>query len=370
MGKIEGPGNNTTKCTEPIRVLHVIGRLGSGGIEKLLVSLMENIDREQIAFDFLLSNKEKGFYDDYVRSLGANLLYVLSGNDVREKLLRRINLYKFLSSNDYTIVHLHGTQPQTYLDAFIAKIAGVNNIILHAHDTKSLTKARTMLLPVIKSIFRRCPTYYLACSQDAAEYMWPKRLSADKGSVLINGINFDLYTYSEEKRIVFRRNNHLDKKFVVGNIARFAEQKNHKFLLNVFCEVKSRIQNSELLLIGEGKMKEQISNMANQMGIGDSVIFYGTTKDIPSALMGMDVMCFPSFYEGLGIVALEAQAASLPVVVSDAVPECANISSYYHKLSLSDPIDRWASTVCSFYKTGGVPELPTIPIQVHNTTSK
>lgn len=343
---------NMNESSPTIRVLHVLGWLGSGGIEKLLVSLMENMDRETVAFDFLLFTHENAFYNDYVQELGSKLHYL----DVKQykwkltyQIAKFMSFYKFMKTGKYSIVHLHDVQPNTYIYAFLAKKAGVKSVIIHAHNTKSLTETRTRILPLFKLFFGRYPSYYLACSQEAADYMWPKHLKSDKGCILLNGIDFDTYTFSEDKRRIFREENKLDDKYVVGHIGRFAEQKNHPFLLRVFEKVKNRIPSSVLLLIGAGKDKEKIQKMASKMGIIDKVIFYGTTKDVPSALMGMDVMCFPSIYEGLGIVAIEAQAASLPIVVSDGVPESANISEYYYKLNLSEPEEKWAELICSFY---------------------
>ncbi len=336
---------------EPVRVLHVLGRLGSGGVEKLLVTLLENMNCKEVAQDYLLFDSREGFYDDYVKNLGSKIHYVESRCcpiKVLEKLDKQRNLYLFLKKHSYEIVQLHGTQPVIYFRAFLAKKAGIKNVIIHAHNTKSLTKFRTKILPVFKFLFGKYPSYYIACSQEAADYMWPKGLAKEKGCVLINGIDFDTYAFSESKRSAFREENKLNGKYVVGHIGRFAEQKNHPFLLKVFQGVQKKIPDSILLLIGEGKMKEQIREMAVHMGIDDKVIFFGTTKDIPSALMGMDVLCFPSFYEGLGIVAVEAQAASLPVVVSEGVPESANISEYFYKLQLHDPLEKWVEKVSEF----------------------
>ena len=353
---------------EPIRVLHVLGRLGSGGVEKLLVSLFENMNRDEIIFDFLLSNGEKGFYDKYVQDMGAKLICIPSGTTFSEKLHRRIESFQFFKQCEYSIIHFHGTQPATYFDACLAKCAGVKNVILHAHNTKSLTKNRTLILPAFKMLFGKYPTFYIACSQEAADYMWPKNVDPDKCSVVINGIDFSKYEFSKTKRDKFREENNLVDKFVVGHIGRFAEQKNHGFLFRVFKEVLHTIPNSVLLLVGEGPIEAEVRSMAASVGIEGRTIFFGTTKDVPSALMGMDVMCFPSHYEGLGIVAVEAQAASLPIVVSEGVPESANISSFYYKLNLKDPIEKWATAICSF-SCGGVQELPSIPTLVHNTTS-
>lgn len=333
--------------TQPIRVLHVTGKLGSGGVEKLLVSLLENINRDEITFDFLLTSDEKGFYDEYVQGLGAKLIRIPSGTGIKEKIRRRVDVFKFLKAGRYAIVHFHGTQPSTYMDAYLAKKAGIRNVIIHAHNTQSQTGVKTYILPIFKKLFGKFPTYYIACSREAADYMWPKNVSEDNSSVVINGIDFGKYEFSQEKRMKFRKENHLEDKFVVGHIGRFADQKNHRFLLKVFKGVLDQIPNSILLMIGEGPMEEEIRKMTVTEGVEDMTVFFGTTKDVPSALMGMDVMCFPSHYEGLGIVVVEAQAASLPVVVSEGVPESANISSYYHKLNLNDSLRTWVDTIIS-----------------------
>lgn len=336
---------------QPIRVLHILRKLGSGGVEKLLVSLMENMDRKTIAFDFLLTSNEKGFYDEYVQELGAKLHYLDIGQHngkFMQKVARHVGFYRFMRKGKYSIVHLHGTQPITYVNAFLAKKAGVECVILHAHATKSLTRVKTKILPIFKFLFGKYPSYYIACSQEAADYMWPNGLEKDKGCVLINGIDFGSYAFSETRRSLFRKENNLEGKYVVGHIGRFAETKNHRFLLKVFKRVQEIIPNCVLLMIGEGALKKNIQEMADAMGIRENVVFFGTTKDIPSALMGMDVFCFPSFFEGLGIVVVEAQAASLPVVVSEGVPESANISRFFNKLQLNDPLNVWAEKVAEF----------------------
>lgn len=342
---------------ETVKVLHVLGRLGSGGVEKLLVSVLENINRDEVAQDYLLFDPREGFYDDYVTGLGSKLYYVKRKQypfKMLDRFEKQRGLYQFLRKNSYDIVQLHGTQPVTYIQAYLAKKAGARNVIIHAHNTKSLTGFKTKILPVFKLLFGKYPSHFIACSREAADYMWPKGLEAGKGSILINGLDFSKYEFSQKKRDRFRTENGLNGKYVVGHIGRFADQKNHRFLFKVFKGVQEKIPNSVLLLVGEGPMERKVREMAAASGVQDKIIFYGTTRDIPAALMGMDVMCFPSIYEGLGIAAVEAQAASLPVVVSEGVPESANISSYYHKLNLSDALSSWVDTVCSFLRVGGV----------------
>ncbi len=336
-----------TKASKQIRVLHVLGKLGSGGVEKLLVSLLENIDRDIVCFDFLLASKNiKGFYDDYVTELGSKIYYMnFEEND--SKITRKRRLYSALKKYPYDIVHFHGTDPAIYLNALIARLAGVKNVIIHAHSITSWSSFRIHILPLIKSFFGWAPTYFLACSPEAAEYMWPKNTKASNSCVLLNGIDLNAYAFSQEKRKIFRKQNGLENKFVIGHIGRLSKLKNHEFLIKVFSEIAKKIPNSVLLLIGEGEEKLYIQNMVSDLKLEEKVIFYGTTKDIPSALMGMDVMCFPSLKEGVGIVAIEAQAASLPVVASDGVPDSANVSKYFYKLNLSAPVNDWADLICS-----------------------
>ena len=205
--EITGGKQNMNENTSSIRVLHVLGKLGSGGVEKLLVSIMENMDRDAVTFDFLLLTNEKGFYDKYVQQLGARLLY-LDTRQYKGKLILKaakyLNLYCFMKKTEYPIAHFHGTQPNTYVQAFLAKKAGVKNVIVHAHNTESLTKFRTKILPIFKKLFGKYPSYYIACSQEAADYMWPKNLPKERGCVVANGIDFSKYAFSESKRHVFR----------------------------------------------------------------------------------------------------------------------------------------------------------------------
>jgi glycosyltransferase involved in cell wall biosynthesis len=126
--------------------------------------------------------------------------------------------------------------------------------------------------------------------------------------------------------------------------------KNHTFLIEIAMELVKIIPNSKLLLVGEGELKEKIKEKAKKLGILDYIIFYGVTTEIPPLLMAMDLFCFPSLFEGLGIAAIEAQAASLQTVASDAIPKATCISDQIRYLSLEDSSARWAEVISRYYK--------------------
>lgn len=133
--------------------------------------------------------------------------------------------------------------------------------------------------------------------------------------------------------------------FVVGHIGRFAEQKNHKFLINVFSEVLKKKKQAILLLVGSGELKDEINTMISRLGIDQKVVVLSSRNDIPDLLNAMDVFVFPSFYEGLGIALIEAQFANLKCVTSDCVPNDVYITNNVTTLSLNDSISVWVDAI-------------------------
>ena len=124
--------------------------------------------------------------------------------------------------------------------------------------------------------------------------------------------------------------------YVIGHIGRFAEQKNHCFLIDIFCEVSKACPEARLLLLGEGTLQEEIRQRVSQYGLDDKVIFAGVKERTERYYCAMDVFVLPSLFEGLGIVNLEAQASGLSCVVSDQVPREVDVSGRMEFLPLGD----------------------------------
>ena len=157
-----------------------------------------------------------------------------------------------------------------------------------------------------------------------------------------NGIDVEQYAYNKEARNRIREKLGIQDKIVVGHVGRFVYQKNHDFILEAFAEFHKRCMNSVLLLVGEGELLQSIQDKAKNMGIADSVIFYGVTYDIPGVLQAMDMFIFPSRFEGLGIVAIEAQAAGLPTICADTIVEEVDITPKFIRVHGWNPND-WAN---------------------------
>ena len=101
---------------------------------------------------------------------------------------------------------------------------------------------------------------------------------------------------------------------------------------------------TKLLWVGNGPLVNEVKKTLEAKGLLKNVIFTGVRSDVNMLLQAMDVFIFPSYYEGLGIVALEAQATGLPTFCSEAVPKEAGITEYCHFLPLGD-YAKWAKII-------------------------
>lgn len=111
------------------------------------------------------------------------------------------------------------------------------------------------------------------------------------------------------------------------HVGRFAYQKNHNFLLDVFKSVSEENEKVKLLLIGIGELEEQIRNKVEQYDLSNKVLFLGKREDVNCIMQAADIFAFPSRFEGFGIVLIEAQAAGLKCIVSNEIPAIAKITN-------------------------------------------
>lgn len=146
-----------------------------------------------------------------------------------------------------------------------------------------------------------------------------------------------------EKKI--REKLNLKNDTVIGHVGRLTSAKNHSFLLKIFTQYKKTDKNAKLLLVGEGELRNQIEDEILRLNLSDSCILVGKQSDTSLYYSGMDIMVMPSIFEGLGLAAIEAQACQLPIVVSEAIPSEAVITTGVTSLSLKDSIDSWVEAI-------------------------
>lgn len=157
-----------------------------------------------------------------------------------------------------------------------------------------------------------------------------------------------LHFLKERERL--RKELGIQDQFVIGHVGRFAPQKNHAFLLEIFYEF-CKNNDGKLLLIGGGPLQDVIAKKAEALGVNDRIIYTGERTDVASLLSAMDAFVLPSFFEGLPCVLIEAQSNGLPCFVADTISRNSDILPSYRILSLKDSAAKWADAISQFGKT-------------------
>ena len=181
----------------------------------------------------------------------------------------------------------------------------------------------------------------LACSDIAGRYMFKSR----SFTVVNNAIDAEKFSYSEEARTRYRKELGLVDKFVLGHVGRFDEQKNHEFLVDIFRSVHEKDPSAFLLMVGVGALKAKIAAKLKSLGLERNSMILENRSDIPELMQAMDVFVFPSVFEGLGMVVIEAQAAGLPCVVADTLPCAVEATDLLVWLSLNQSAEVWGRKV-------------------------
>lgn len=335
--------------SEPIRVLMVIGRMDLGGAEAMIMNLYRKIDRDKIQFDFLVHNGTEGQYESEIKKLGGKI-YHIDKYTVKNyfSYVRQLKEH-FRAHPEHKIVHCHiGSAAAVCLKT--AKKFGAYTIA-HSHSTRNTIKDLHSRLWFLNSYPTRfVADHFFACSKEAAIDRFGKKVAeSDKCDILYNGIDCDRFAFNRESRDLVRKELALEKNFVVGNIGRHTPPKNPIFLLEVFSEIYRKDPNARLLQVGQGELTKQMKEKCRELGIEEAVIFAGAHIDVEKYYSAMDVFLFPSLWEGLGMVAVEAQTNGLHVVTSDAVPGLADVGAgLFHPVSFSQPTVKWADEVLKY----------------------
>ena len=327
---------------EPIRVLQVVTYMGRGGLETMLMNYYRHIDRSKVQFDFLVHRDFEADYDQEILSLGGRIFHVSRLIPWSHRYRQELRTF-FRQHPEYRIVHVH----QDCLSSVAlqcAKECGVPVRIAHSHSSSAV---KNLKYPIKQHYMKKISQYattLFACGKCAGEWMF----SGNPYQIISNAIDTSLYTFSQAVSIQKRKELGLSTEIVVGHVGNFTSAKNHLFLLEIFQQILCLKPSAKLLLVGGGDGLENAKDKARAIGIADHVIFTGVRSDVPQLMQAMDIFVFPSLYEGLPVTMIEAQAAGLPCVISDHVPEeCIVTAGLVTIKKLTDTPSEWARHILS-----------------------
>lgn len=326
-----------------LRVLQVIGKMDRAGAETMLMNIYRNVDRSKVQFDFLVFSKDRGDYDDEIEKLGGNIFRLSSFNGYNYIKLKK-EIQRFFSEHSYALVHGHmGSLAPVYLK--YAKNKGAYTIA-HSHGPNSNVFTERLVYGFFAYNVRYVADYFMACSLQAGTDRFGKKIvSSDRFRIVKNSIDSKKYRYTTERHIKLKKQFGMQEKMVYGHIGRFINSKNHDFLIQVFEKIAVQNQNSVLVLVGKGEEEERIKLCVQEKGLCDKIKFLGVRSDIPDILNMMDAFIFPSYYEGLSVVGVEAQAAGLPCFFSEGIVDEAIITNHVWKYSLDSGPEKWAENI-------------------------
>jgi glycosyltransferase involved in cell wall biosynthesis len=299
--------------------------MNRGGAETLIMNLYRNIDRSKIQFDFLTC--KEGVFDSEIIAMGGKVHRIPYITDVGHfNYVKELNKF-FARNHEYKIVHSH-LDKMTGLVLRSAKKAGIPIRISHSHNTSSeggLT-AKLYKWYVGNFIFSNA-TNFFACSNYAAKWLFKEMSHATE--ILKNGIESEKFAFSPQIREAVREEFNLDKNmFVLGHVGRFAQQKNHAFLIDIFARFNKIKKDSVLILVGDGPLRSNIEKQVMDLKLKDKVKFVGIRSDIHLLLQAFDVFVFPSLHEGLPVSLVEAQGSGLPCLISDNISQEVDLGSH------------------------------------------
>ena len=312
----------------------------------MIMNYYRDIDREKVQFDFVENQPGPADFDHEIHELGGRIFRCPHYNGKNHFLYKKW-WKKFFDkySDTYTAVHGHlGSTASIYLRE--AKKRGLYTIA-HSHNT-TIWDLGGIIYHIYAYPTRYIADFFFGCSMEAGVSRYGSRIchKAGRFKVLNNAIDTKNYSYNPSIRKEMREKYHLEDKLVIGHVGRFNTQKNHEYLIDIFEAVYRIEPNAMLVLVGDGELRKSIEIKVREKGLSENTIFAGIQQNVNEFYQMMDVFVFPSLYEGLGIVLVEAQTAGLPCVVSDAVTdEVILVDDLIKKLSIKITPNEWAKKV-------------------------
>lgn len=334
-----------------MKILEVnVDDIGNGGVFSLVRNVIRNKPAGAVVDIAAIEPFERKENIDELARLGCSVHYVgRQGSKALKQFYVFRNVKRLVRDGGYTVVHIHSDVANKLLvSALAARAASCRKVFLHSHAT-GVDGNRRLLKRIFhyacRPILKCVGTDFLTCSDLAARWMFPN-VKAEDVKMVKNGVDLEKFRFSESVRTDVRRRLGIENKLVIGHVGRFAYQKNHDYLIDVFRELRETDKSATLLLVGEGALKEDVMTKVQEYGLTDSVIFYGASNNVPELFMAMDVFVLPSHFEGLPIVGVEAQAAGLPCLFADTISRDTQVAQCVDFLPIThDAIGLWVEKI-------------------------
>lgn len=320
-----------------IKLCHFVYGIKNGGVEKVITSYFSNMCLNDYDLHIVSQGESDVVNLNEFKKLGFKVHVVTRKGENFFKNF--IDIFKILKTYNFDIIHCHMSNTN-FFPLFYGWLAGVKVRINHSHNAREKMNFLLRFLSKLSLVF---DTHRMACSIDAAEWLFE---SVDNIYILKNAINLSKFSFNIDDRKFIRNSFGIsDDEIVIGHIGRFEQQKNHKFLIDLFEKLYTINSKYKLILVGVGDLMNNFKEYVSNLTCSDNVIFLGSRNDVPDLLQAFDLFLFPSLFEGLGIVLIEAQVSGISCISSKNVPYEVKITDNFEFLDLD--INLWLDAVLS-----------------------
>lgn len=339
----------TNREPHVLRVLQVGMTRNLGGIETYLIEQFRHLDKSKIDYDFVNITGEYSIcYEDEILASGSKIFKVVSRH--KNPLLHYWQWFNILLQHKgvYDVIVLNTNSLEYVFPLVLGKVFGIPVRVIHSHNSGFENKqglARRILVGMNKKLLAWSANLRFACSQFAGQWMFKD----NPYHVIYNAIDIHKYDADLIVREETRNALGLHTELTLLHVGRFSYQKNHSFLLDIFKEVHGIQPNSVLLLVGdtteESEFLTEVKRKIKAYGLEHVVRLLGRRDDVNKIMQAADVLVMPSFFEGLTVVGIEAQASDLPLLLSDTVTKELELLPSTQFISLDAGAKAWAEVI-------------------------
>lgn len=332
-------------------VIYYNSTLLKGGTDTYMLELIKNIDKSKFQVDVLI--KDGDVVDSHMlallNELGSNV-HLAKGSFFKRMMFLK-NFFK-TNKKHYDVCHINATSQGTGIIAYFAKKIGkVPKVVFHSHMGGNDNK-KGMVDKIGTKLMFKFSDNLASCSNLASKFMFGDEFeNSSKVQILNNSVDTKKFAFNKQIRTDIRKELGIESdSFVILHVGRFAPQKNHKSLILIFNEILKTEPSAKLLLIGDGVLFEEVKTFTKELNIENNVLFLGLQNDVFNFMNAADCFVMPSIHEGLPIVAVEAQANGLPLVLSENISKETQLAENVEFVSLESPLNVWAGKILSTKK--------------------
>ena len=303
---------------KPPLIVHVIHRLGVGGLENGLVNLINGIPVNRYRHAIICLEEYTDFRSRIKRDdVDIFALHKREGYDLRMYL----KLFKLLRELRPDIIH---TRNLAALEAqFIAVVTGIKKRI-HGEHGRDITdlKRENVKYNLLRRMIYPFVDQFITVSKDLETWLVNRLgISPDRVTQIYNGVDNERFsTRSLQSGKKGADDFFSDKTFVIGSVGRMEAVKDFPTLIRAFILLLEKkpenCENLRLVIVGDGSSRKQCLEMVRDAGCEQYVWLPGERSDIPALMQKMDVFVLPSLAEGISNTVLEAMSCGLPVVAT------------------------------------------------------